>query len=47
MNSFTFESILTYDFTIFFMIMNSYLNSYYEFIFESIMMNSFATFHDL
>ena len=35
--------ILTYDFTIFFMIMNSYMNSYYEFM----IMNSYATFHDL
>ena len=41
MNSYTW--IQSYDFTIFFMIMNSYMNSYYEFM----IMNSYATFHDL
>ena len=40
--------ILTYDFTIsFFMIMNSYLNSYNEFINDLMIMNSYATFQDL
>ena len=45
MNSYT--CILTYDFTIFFMILYSYLNSYYEFISDFMIMNSYATFHNL
>ena len=34
-------------FTIFFMVMNLYLNSWYEFIYKFIIMNSYSTFHDL
>ena len=41
MNSFIW--ILTYDFTIFFVIMNSYLNSYYEFIQDFMILKSYAT----
>ena len=36
-----------HEFTIFFIIMNSYLNSYYEFIWDFMIMNSYVKFHDL
>ena len=41
------EFNLTYDFTIFFMIIKWYLNSYYEFKYDFMIMNSYVTFHDL
>ena len=37
----------TYDCTMFFMILKSYLNSYYVFIQDFMIMNSYVTFHDL
>ena len=36
-----------YDFTIFFMTMNSYLYSFYEFIYDFMINNSYTIFHDL